>query len=102
MVYRLVPSYKFRHQSHFGVEDMQKTPFMIGSAVGLVVGVVLSYVLAHYALKADTSSKLNKWFVQLDADGKPTVFKNWQFWVTAVVLCVLCTSIGGGAVHMSA
>jgi len=94
MVYRLVPSYRFSHQSHFGMEDMSKTPVVASALVGLVVGVVLSWVLESHALKADPSDKLYKTFVQMDSKGKPTVFKNWQFWLVAVSLCLVCSAVG--------
>ena len=97
MVYRLVPSYKFQPESHFGMEDMTKAPVAAGWSIGLVVGIVLSWVLAAYALKADPSSKLYKMFVKIDNKGKPTVFKNWEFWVSAIVLCLVCVSAGTGA-----
>ena len=100
MVYRLVPSYRFGARSQFGMEDLTKGPIVAGYVAGLVVGLVLSYLLAFEALKADSAGKFYKAFVQLDSKGKKTVFKNWQFWVSAVVICALC-AVGGGAVGYS-
>jgi hypothetical protein len=100
MVYRLVPSYRFRPQSRFGMEDMTKAPVVVGYMVGLVAGMVLSYVLAMQAMKADPTKGFYKAFVQLDDKGKKTVFKNWQFWLTAVGLCVVC-AVTGGAIGAS-
>ena len=100
MVYRLVPSYRFRPQSRFGMEDMTKAPVVVGYMVGLVIGVVLSYVLASQAMKADPASAFYKAFVQLDAKGNKTVFKNWQFWSVAVALCLVC-AVAGGAIGAS-
>ena len=100
MVYRLIPSHRFQSQSHFGMEDMTKAPVVIGYMIGLVVGVALSYLLANRAMKADPSSGFYKAFVQLDTKGNKTVFKNWQFWLSAVGLCVVCV-VAGGAIGAS-
>ena len=96
MVYRLIPSYRFQPRSQFGMEDMTKAPVVVGYMIGLVIGVVLSYVLASQAMKADPASTFYKSFVQLDAKGNKTVFKNWQFWSVAVALCLVCAVTGGG------
>ena len=94
MVYRLVPSYRFQPRSHFGMEDITKAR-VVGLVVGLFVGMVLSYVLAVQAMKADPTKGFYKAFVQLDDEGKETVIKNWQFWLIAVGLCVVCVVVGG-------
>lgn len=99
MVYRLVPSYRFQPRSHFGMEDMTKAR-VVGLVVGLFAGIVLSYVIAMQAMKADPTKGFYKAFVQLDDKGKKTVFKNWQFWLTAVGLCVVC-AVAGGAIGAS-
>ena len=97
MVYRLVPSYRFQSRSRFGMDDMIKAEVVIGYMIGLVVGLVLTYVLASQAMKSDPTKGFYKAFVKLDSKGNKTVFKNWQFWLSAVGLCLVC-AVAGGAV----
>ena len=101
MVYRLVPSSHFNAKSKFGVDDMKATPVIIGSVVGLLFGILFCVLFERHAVHSDEDSNLYKWFVKLDKNGKPTVLKNWQFWLVAINICVACTALGIGIGHHS-
>ena len=95
MVYRLVPSYRFRATSHFGMEDMSKPKLWKGVVLGLVLALVVLGVLAYVVLK---QNKLQR-YAKMNDQGK--IELNWQRFGTELVLPVVlvCSLVGGAMGH---
>jgi len=88
MVYRLVPTYRFSPESHFGMSD---TNVLKGLGLGLVVAAFILSVLAFISLQK-TNTSLAK-FVD-GQDDKKKVNKN--FWLMLVLpVSVVCVVLGG-------
>jgi CDP-diglyceride synthetase len=81
MVYRLVPSYRFRATSHFGMEDMSKPKLWKGVVLGLVLALVVLGVLAYVVLK---QNKLQR-YAKMNDQGLPVV--------------LVCSLVGGAMGH---
>ena len=88
MVYRLVPTYRFSPQSHFGMTD---TNVLKGLGLGLVVAALILSLLAFVSLQKTNTSLAN--FVD-GQDDKKKVNKN--FWLMLVLpVSVVCVVLGG-------
>ena len=94
MVYRLVPSYRFRPQSHFGMDDMTKPKMMKGLVLGLFTAALVLGVLAYLILK---QNKLQRYAVV--KDGK--VALDWKKFGLELMLPVIagCMILGGVLGH---
>ena len=94
MVYRLVPSYKFRPRSHFGMEDMTKPKMLKGIALGALVAVIVLFVLAYLILKQNLLQRY-----AIVKDGKVSL--DWKKFSLELILPVVpvCLVLGGVLGH---
>jgi len=94
MVYRLVPSYKFRPRSHFGMEDMTKPKMLKGIALGALVAVIVLFILAYLVLKQNLLQRY-----AVIKDGK--VCLDWKTFGLELILPVVpvCLVLGGVLGH---
>ena len=92
MVYRLVPSYRFRATSHFGMEDMQKPKLLKGVLLGLVLALVVLGLLAYLVLKQNKMQRYAK------MNDKNQLVLDWsKFGLELVLPVVLVCAVAGGA-----
>lgn len=94
MVYRLVPSYRFQAQSHFGMEDMTKPKMLKGLVLGALAAAIVLVVLAYLILK---QNKLQRYAVV--KDGKVSL--DWKKFSLELLLPVIlgCLVLGGVLGH---
>ena len=95
MVYRLVPSYKFRPRSHFGMEDMTKLKgIALGALVGALVAALVLFILAYFVLKQNLLQRY-----AVIKDGK--VCLDWKTFGLELILPVVpvCLVLGGVVGH---
>jgi hypothetical protein len=94
-MYRLVPSYRFRATSHFGMEDMSKPKLWKGVVLGLVLALVVLGVLAYVILK---QNKLQR-YAKMNDQNKTVL--DWKRFGTELVLpvVVVCALVGGAMGH---
>jgi len=94
MVYRLVPSYKFRPRSHFGMEDMKKPKMLKGIALGALVAALVLFILAYLVLKQNLLQRY-----AVIKDGK--VCLDWKTFSLELILPVVavCLVLGGVLGH---
>jgi TRAP-type C4-dicarboxylate transport system permease large subunit len=94
MVYRLVPSYRFQAQSHFGMEDMTKPKMLKGLVLGALTAAIVLVVLVYLILK---QNKLQRYAVV--KDGKVSL--DWKKFSLELLLPVIlgCLVLGGVLGH---